>query len=370
MYSNNDRITYYQIINILVLTLIGVGVLTLPRELIGMAKTDGWLLLIIGGTISMGIAYIHGYIIKAFPRKKYFDILSLTLTKPIAYLFSVFFIIYLVGTNGFLLRILAEVIKVFLLPRTPIEVIFIGMLFVVAYSARLGIEPLGRITNILFPGLIVFVIAMFALTFANVDFTNLLPIFQTPPDQMLRGLNIVVFSFLGFELLLVFGAFLDKPQKAPRIGPIAVFLVLIVYLILNLSVLANFGVYNTERLIWPTLSVFETIEFPGAFIENVQIIIMSIWVYTIFMTIAPMYLASSILMGQVMGGREQNYFVLPLVPIVYFVALYSDSIADVYKDFGTFSDYTVYFIVLGMPIAILIGMMVRKMLKNKDNQST
>ncbi|ABR50668.1 spore germination protein [Alkaliphilus metalliredigens QYMF] len=363
MFSNNDRISIYQMVNILVLTLIGVGALTLPRELVQLVETDAIILLIMGGTLTMGIAFIHGYIVKSFPGKSYFEILSFTVTKPIAYLFSLFFIVYLVGTNGLLLRILVEVVKVFMLPRTPMTIIAIMMLMVVAYSSRFGIEPLGRITNILFPGIVIFVVIMFALSFYETDFTNLLPIFQTPPSQLIAGLDLVIFSFLGFEIILIFGALLDKPEKATRIMPLAIFIVLLYYLLIHVSVISNFGMYGTKQLIWPTLTVFDAVDLPGAFIENVQVIIMSIWVYSIFMTLAPLHIAATMLLGQVLKAKELNYLGLPLIPVTYYISQYSGSVANVYVDLGKFTDYTAYFIIFGMPVAILIGMLIRKAAK-------
>ncbi|MCC5912044.1 MAG: endospore germination permease [Clostridiaceae bacterium] len=368
MYSNNDRVSYYQIINILVLTLIGVGILTLPRDLVEIASTDGWVILLGGGILAMGIAALHGYIVKSFPGKGYFEILCLTLTKPIAYLLTVFFIIYLIGTNGFLVRIFAEVVKVMLLPHTPIEMIIFAMLLTVIYLVREGLEPLGRLTNIIFPTSVIIVLILFGLTLGEVDTSNIRPILQTPPLQMLKALDIVIFSFLGFEMLLVFGAYIDKPQKATRIGPLAVGAVLIFYLLLNFSVLLNFGPAQTENLIWPTISVFKTIDLPGAFIENVEVAVMAIWVFTVFTTLDSFFLGITILLKDVCSTKEHNYFVLPVLPFIYFISMYSISIGDVYQDFGIFSDYTAY-IILSIPLLILLVMAIKKVFKKDGKES-
>ncbi|AKL97129.1 spore germination protein GerLB [Clostridium aceticum] len=369
MFPNNDRITIYQMTNIIILALIGIGILTLPRDLVEAVGTDGWLILIGGGILTMAIAFLHGYIVKSFPRKSFFEIIALTLTKPIAYLLTGFFILYLIGSNGFLLRIFVEVVKTLLLRRTPLEVTILAMLVPIAYLARKGIEPLARLTNIIFPTSVVFVIILFVLTLGQADPSNLRPFFQASPSELFGALDIVLFSFLGYELLLVFGIALNKPQEATKIGPVSILVVLIIYLGLNAAILSNFGVAQTKHLIWPTISVFKTIQLPGAFIENVEVIVMAVWVFTIFMTLAPFHLATTMLMADMGATKEHSYLALPALPFVYAVAMYSSSISDVYYHLGVFTDYTAYIAIIGTPVAILIGMVIRKLLKKNGKES-
>ena len=361
MYHNNDNISSSQLRNIIILTIVGSGVLTLPRELVEEVGTDGWLLLILGALASMVITFLHGYIVRAFPKKSYFEILSITLTKPVAYLVFIVFFVYLIGISGFIVRIFGEVVKMFLLPRTPIEVIIITILGVVAYSTRKGVEPLGRIAEILLPIVIVLALVLFTLTFANADLGRLLPAMRTPPMDFIRSIPSVFFTFAGYELLLIFAFFLNKREDSVKIGSQAILVVLVFYMVLNFSVLSNFGAYQIQHLVWPTISVFKAIEFPGAFIENVEVLVMAIWVFAIFTTLVPLYLGGTITLSNMFKVREHNYFVLPLLPIVYFMSLFSDNLPQVYEQLGLFSRYTVYTVSLVTPILVLLSMKIRRL---------
>lgn len=365
MYPNNDKISIGQLVNILVLSLIGTGILTLPRDLAEMVGTDGWLVLLAGGIFVMGISYFHGYIIELFPGKALFEILTFTLKKPLAYLLSIFLCIHLLGNAAYVVRIYKTVIKTVLLPRTPGPVIIGMMLLTVIYLVRVGIEPMGRLSNMLFPVSVIMVTILFALTLGDADFSNLRPFLQTPAIRILKSSNVAVFSFLGFELLLIFGVNLNMPERAKKIGPIAIGLVLIFYLLLNMLVLANFGVTQITSLIWPTFNVFKNVEFPGAFIENIELLAMSIWIFTIFMTLAPIYLGAIILISDILDAREFNYLALPILPIVYFIAIYSEGIAEVQGKFTVFSKYTAYPTIIGIPFLILMGRQFKKLFKGK-----
>lgn len=365
MYPNNDRVSIPQMVNILVLTIIGIGILTLPRELAEVVGTDGWLVLIVGGVISMVIAFLHGLIIQLFPGKDFFEILEYTLTKPLAYIICIFLCTYFLVNIGLIVRIYGTVIKILLLPRTPEPLVGIMMLLTVVYLVRVGIEPMARLSNILFPITVVFVVILFALSFYEADFQNLLPVFQSSPLKIIEASNIVIYSFLGFELLLIFGTHLKEPQKATRIGPIVVGIVLVFYLLLNTSIIGNFGVDQTKSLIWPTFNVFRTIELPGAFIENVELLVMAIWIFSIFMTVAPFYLGTTILLGDIMAVKEHNYFALPILPLIHIIGVYGEGLAEVYEDLTVFTDYAAYPVILAIPLLIFIGLGIKKFMKGK-----
>ena len=365
MYSNNDKVSIGQMINILILGTIGVGILTLPRDLAEIVGTDGWISLLIGGGLAMLIALANTYIIKCFPNKGLFQILEETLGKPIAWIVSLFLCLTLLGNIAFIVRIYEIVTKTLLLPRTPKAVLIIMMLLVVVYAVRVGIEPLGRISNIIFPISVILVVILFGLTLSQAEVSNLRPFLQSSPKDIFKTLNIVIYSLLGFELVLIFGVHINQPQKATLIAPITVGVVLLLYLLLNTLVLANFGEKQIIRLIWPTFNVFKTVEFPGAFIENVEIAAMAIWIFNIFTSLAPLYLGTTILISDIVGAKEQNYFALPLLPLVYTASRFGESIADVYKFFGIFANYTIYPVILGIPLLVFIGRQVKKFSKNK-----
>ncbi|SNS79325.1 spore germination protein [Anaerovirgula multivorans] len=367
MFLNNDKISISQMIHIVILNMVGVGILNLPRGLVEEGRTDGWMILVLGGLIVIGFSTLHGYIIKSFPGRSYFEIVSLTLTKPVAYFAATYFFAYFMGITALVTRVFVEVLKTYTLPHTPKGVIILGILLAAVYLNRKGIEVLGRMAELIGVPLGVVIFALFAASWTEIKFDNLLPIFQTPFMDILRGLPFVFFSFLGFEVILVFGMFLSQPKKLAKAGAVAVSIVLMLYILINISVLGSLGEQQVQQLIWPLLSTFETIELPGAFIENVGVIVMSVWIFAIFMTIAPMYLAGNHMITQLLHGKEHSYLGLPLLPIILFIALWPDSVTDTYEYMGTFTDYTGYGIVIILPLIILASIVIKE--RNKKGTS-
>ncbi|WP_090553696.1 GerAB/ArcD/ProY family transporter [Natronincola ferrireducens] len=367
MFLNNDKISISQMVSIIILTIVGSGILTLPRELIEVAGSDGWLILIVGGLTVIGVSLVHGYIIRSFPGKSFFQILTLTLTKPIAYIVGIYTIVYFIGGTGYIIRIFAMTVNALLLPQTPPELTGLAVLLISAYLGRQGIEVLGRMAEFIIIPLSVVTLALFMLSWGHAQPSNLLPVLQTSPFEIIRGIPVVLFSFLGFELLLIFGGFIDKPKKSTKVGAIAIVMVLLLYQILNASTLVTLGQQQTKELLWPVINTFKSIELPGAFIEDVQVVVITLWIVTIFMTIAPFHLGATLLTMELAGGKEHSYYALLPLPFIGVVAAWDTSIADVYESLGTFSDYTVYGVILLVPLGILISMIIRGR-KNKEDK--
>ncbi|KAB3540958.1 GerAB/ArcD/ProY family transporter [Alkaliphilus pronyensis] len=369
MFSNNDKISPSQIANVLVLMMLGTGILTLPRTLTEAAATDWWIVLIIGGLGITLIAIAQAYIVKSFPGKSYMEIISATLSKPVAYIYIIFLVLFLIILNGFLVRILAEVVKMFLLLATPLEVIILSLLLVIVYLVRQGIEALGRLAELLLPIILVLSLVLVALTIGNSDYTNLLPVFQISFTDVVKALPVVLFSFLGFEFVLIFGTYVNKTNELTKYTGGAVLVILFLYIILNLATILTFGTVQITHLIWPTLSLFKTIEFPGLFIENVEALVMALWVIIVFMSIAPVLLAKVVLLTDLIKGKEFNYLALPLIPLIYFVSLVGDNLAEAYMLLDMFTLYAATIVAFIFPTLILIAMLVKKKLKREGSTS-
>ncbi|KAB3532481.1 GerAB/ArcD/ProY family transporter [Alkaliphilus serpentinus] len=366
MYQNNDKISISQITSILILTLVGTGILTLPQALAEEAATNGWIIIIVGTLSALLVAFLHSYIVKSFPGKGLFEILEATLGKPVAHIIGAIFSLYFIVINSFLLRIFGEVVKMFLLFRTPIEVIMFFMLATNIYLVRRGIETLARLAELLLPLILIPSLVLFLLTIQGTDFSNLLPVFQLSVGDIIKALPIVFFSFLGFDLILVFGRFVKPEKNISKAMAISILVVGLLYVFLNTITLARFGVEQTVHLIWPTLTIFKTIEFPGLFIENVEAIVMVLWVFIVFMSMAPLFLGATITLSNSMNIREHGFLALPLIPIIYFISLFPDSVTEAYYYLDYFTKFIATSIIVIIPLIIAMVIVFKRGIRKED----
>lgn len=360
MKIENDKISNGQMLAITVSTVIGVGILSLPRVLADAAGTDGWILLIIAGLLAGVMMTIITIVTAKFPNKTAVEFGRNLLTTPISDFISFLYFIYLIIFVAFVVRIFAEIVKMFLLTQTPTEVIIITMLLATAYLSREGIEGIGKMAVLLLPIIIIPIFLMLIVLLPELDPTNILPVFKLDITKLPMGILDSIFAFAGYDLLLLFMCFNNEPKKALKYNLGAIGIITGVYLLVFFIVIMVFGKTETIHLIWPSMSLTEVVQFPGAFIENVQGIVMAQWTLVAFTTLAPLLYGSALIMSKLFRANEHKYFVLPIIPIIYILSLVPDNLVTAYDYVTQATNYLGVFIVIIMPIVLFIITLFKK----------
>ncbi|KXG76195.1 GerAB/ArcD/ProY family transporter [Thermotalea metallivorans] len=354
MKRNNDVILSSQLAAILSTTIIGVGILSLPRDVAEGVGPDSWLLILIGSILAL----IHGLLmyclVRKFPGETLVEFSQTLLGKVLGKVISFGFCIYLLIFSAVEVRVFGEVTKQYLLFNTPLEVLGITLLILAVYLARSGIEPIARMSEIIFPIATFTAVLIILPLMPELDMSYLKPVLRTPIKKFITTIPAIFFSYVGIEVLLVFSAFVKDPKKIKNGVFLTVGLVTFFYLSITVITITRFGLEETSHMTTPVLELFKTIDIPGAFVENIEAFIMSIWILSVFMTLAVIYYGASLILSRLLGSKEQNYLVLPLMPIIYFLALIPDNVAQLSEYMEKFSLYMGTFYISLVPIALLV----------------
>lgn len=364
---NNDVILSSQFAAILSVTIIGVGILSLPRLVVEGAGPDNWLLLIAASGAALFIGLVMAFVVKKFPGKTYLELTQNAFGKPVGTLITLGFSFYLIIFSAAEVRIFGEVTKQYLLFNTPLEVLSVTLLILAVYLARSGIETIARMAEVIFPIATVIAILMVLPVLPELDVSYILPILRTPFMDFLKAVPTIFFSYLGIEFILLYGSFVKDTKKVHKSVLLTVGLVTWFYLSVTWLTVSRFGLIETTHITWPALELFKTVDIPGAFLENIEAFIMAIWILSVFMTLAVAYFGASLTLSQAIKSKEQNYLVLPLLPIIYFIAMIPDNIAQVteFMDMYAFYMGTLYIAVI--PIAILVMSFFKKEKRGKKS---
>lgn len=353
MERNNDQISSVQLGMILSVTIIGVGILTLPRVLTEAVGPDGWIVLLLGSFVTLIIGLLMSRLVKKFPKKSFVEFNNDSTGKFLGGIVSIGFCIYLISFAAVETRICGEIIREYLLLNTPIEVLMITLLFTASYLVRSGIEPIARMSQIIFPIVIIIAIGIIIPVLPEIDLTNFLPIFKTPFLKILKSIPISFFSFMGIELILIFSTFVIDKKNIKKHVCLSIGVVSAIYMFILIVIVGRFGIEETTHIIWPSLELFKTVDLPGAFIENIEVFVIAIWILSVFMTLVTVYFGGSLLLSNIIESKEQNYFVLPILPLIYYIALIPDNIAQAGDYMDKFSNYIGTFYVIILPILLL-----------------
>jgi len=329
--KEHGKITERQFAGIIANTLIGAGSLTLPRVMTATAGTGAWISVLIGGFLSLIILAIIIRLGLRFPEETVMEYGSRITNKWIGGIIGFLFCVYWLVLAGFVIRIFSSMLISAVMPDTPIEVIIITMLLVVVYFIRHDIQVIGRINELYFIFIIIPIIFGVLLVVKGVNPVRIFPLTGGHGFiSLLTGGIDSFFSFLGFEIVFLLIPSITTQKLTFNYAFKGLISPIFVYMILVILAIGVFGVEELQNLTWPTLELVKVTPFPGLIFERIEVIFISFWVVAIFTTSGNLLYSSVIGFSQIFKIEEHKTLTFPLLPIVFFIAIYPDNIFQVF----------------------------------------
>jgi len=360
MIRDNDTISPYQIAMIVIMTIVGIGIFSLPGELAETAGTDAWFIITIGGLINIVFANIIIKLNSRFPQKTLPEYAEMIIGKIPGKILTAAYAIYFMIFIAYEARVINEIIKAFLLFRTPSEVIIISIILVCTYAVRGGVECVARLMEIFFPLMFIPLFLILIPGMMDLDISNIMPIFYDLPSKILVSLPNLALSFAGYEVLLFYAGFMENPKKAYKGANIALIFITLLYMLVTILCLTMFGVNLLKDTMWPLLGYVRNINLPGLFLERLDAVMLAVWLFTVYTTMVALYFILTYSLSKLFGTKEQKQFALPMVPIIYYIALMPENVAQIGKMSDTLFQYFGIFIIFVIPFLLLLIAWIRK----------
>lgn len=362
---NKDiKISNIQVRSLIVSTVIGVGVLTLPNTLTNILGKDGWMVIIMSGILMIPLILLITQIFKDNPNKDYFQIGKETLGGSIFTICLLILLAHFIVLLGIITRSLGESVKAFLLPTTPIEIIIILFIIASSYISVHDIDIIARASFFIYPIIVEFTLLIVLLSIPKADFTNVLPLFQSDLSNIPKGIEETFFVFSGFEVILFALPYVEERDKVVKSSIIAMGIVILIYLSIFIMTLTKFSVQQIQRQMFPSIMLAKLIDLPGYFLQNLDGVFMAIWVLVIYSTMGPAYFAAGKILSKIFNTKGHKHFIWALAPIIYWIALKPDNIAALDNTLSKVTKVLGFISVIVVPLLIyIVGIAKRRMAK-------
>jgi len=357
-----------QVMSLITSTIIGVGVLTLPRTVTEKAHQSGWISVLIGGMISLAITWMIMKLSQRFHGKNILSAgesvlgskknkwLGKVFAFPIAFIFMIYWILMTAGVA----RTFGEVVVTAVLVKTPLEVTVGTMLFVAFLMVTYDMEVMARVNEILLPIIIIPVLLIAVLSFQSAYFYRLLPLFPLDWIAVFKGVLAGVFGYQGYELMtLIMGNIQSERKEIRRAAMFGIAIPMLVYTLIVIAGTAAFGYEELKNLMWPTLELVKTTEVPGLILERIESAFLGVWVAAVFTTTANIYFAVCYLIKQLLGLKHHRYVAIVMLPALYYLAMWPRNVHLLFE-YLTYASYIGFISSLGIPLFLLVIAMIRK----------
>ncbi|RAU97940.1 GerAB/ArcD/ProY family transporter [Paenibacillus sp. YN15] len=324
----DDKITSSQAAVFLTNTLLGAGILTMPRSITQEMKTpDSWLTILLGGAAIMLVVLLMVKLSQQFPGETIFQYAGKIAGRVPGGALCLLLVLYFVIVAGFEIRSLAEVTLFFLLEGTPIWAMVIPFIWAGAYLVCGGINAIARVYQIVLPITILVLLVSYAVSLRLFNINNLRPVLGEGFAPVFRGLKSSILVYSGCEVVLTLVAFMQHPQHAVKamLGGIAIPLGL--YLLTVIMVVGGLSIDCVITSAWPTIDLIRSFEVTGFFVERLEFPLMVVWLIQMFCTFCSFFFQASLGISQVFRLPVQPV-ILAMVPVLFLATMVPKSQQD------------------------------------------
>ncbi|MEH7385827.1 endospore germination permease [Bacillus sp. JJ1521] len=294
----------------------GVGVLSLPRELAEKAGTDGWIAIILGCFISVTCSLIIIQIMKKHPNGTILDLITFYFGKWVGKLGGFLFIMYF-GFFAFVTFTREVVfIQAWILPRTKLYLLILLLAIPTYMLARNNVQILGRYAVVVF-FMTLWTIILYLIPLKDAHWLHLLPIIKDGWYPIFTAVKTTIFTFIGFEIAFFLYPFLQNKQSASLGVIIANTITMFAYLIITIVSFAFFSPDEITRYNEPTITILKVIEFN--FIERLEVVLFAFYLFVMSSTVVPLMFMSVFSTSWLFGQEEHTK---PLFWFLVFMVIY------------------------------------------------
>lgn len=340
--------------------LIGTGILTLPSALAGRTEAaDGWVSLLIGGLVSLLFAWLIAKLSSRFPEQTFLAYSTAITGKAPAVALTLSYAVMFLAFAASSTREIANIAKLYLFERTPLEVIAMAFLLPVVYAVAGSRAALLRLNLLFLPVVLVIICVVLVFDLHFIESVNLLPVFTTKGSGYLQGIVDSSFSFLGYGCLLFYVSLMNQPKQAPQAALLGMTIPIVMYIFIYLStigILTNVGAAN---IVYPTVEIAKEVVVPGQFFERFESIFFTIWIMTIFNTVAMSLDLSVVSLEYVFPRVSKMTWLLILAPVAYFLSMQPKNTLDLHR-YQEWLSYVGLLFSMPVPALLLLVAAARK----------
>lgn len=359
MVPSDDKVSAFQVGLIVFSSVFGSGIFLLPPSAARELKNDAWLIAVIGGLIGVLSVFLISKGKKVYSKYGLVGTNKLLFGKVLGTIFLVPYLIYFT-MGGFMIRIYGETIKIFLLPKTPVEMIIIPLILLGALLIRTGIETLARFFEAMLIPIILMIVILITVVIPGSDFSNLLPAFTNNFSDYLKGALSALLVYTGSEVLSILFPYMRSPEKAFKVTRNAILLITAIHITVVIENIARLGPKQTASFIYSTFYLVKVSEIPGAFIERFDGIVMAVWAISQFSAYVSVMGLGHIFLTDLLNQKEAKHMVWVSLPPLFIMSMLGKNLSEVFSILNTTIEFVMPFTALISPLMVLAAISIRK----------
>ncbi|MFK7692380.1 endospore germination permease [Paenibacillus sp. HJGM_3] len=367
--QDNGKISHRQFIVLVYLYSVGTTILVIPSGLAAASKQDAWLGAVAGIAIGAIILFLYFALWRLYPGKSFVGICEAVLGRWLGFLIGLIFSFYSFIGAATVLFYVGDFFKTQFLPQTPLVLINAFFAFIVVMGVRLGLETLGRSSELMLPWFLFLFVVLLATLAPEMKPENMLPIFETGWMPMINsGFDVAGTAYFPILFLFALIPNVQNPGKA-RIGMLlAALLAGISFMLMTLLCIWILGADITARSMFPSYALVKKINI-GNFFQRIEAVMAGLWFVTTYFKTTFYYYGWTSSFSELLRLKSSRTLTLPfgILLVVFSIVVYPNTVYMQNWDSTVFLPYIITMCGV-IPLLLLIVGGVKRMINPDASQ--
>jgi spore germination protein KB len=341
------------------------------------AKQDAWLAIVLGMLNGIILYSLYISLFLQFPDQSLTTYIPKIVGKFVGIPLSFIYILYFFYIAARVLRDFGDLLTTSTLDNTPIMAINGLMILLIIYGLSIGIEAIGKTSEILFMILQIISIMGFILVFASgvVHTENLLPFLENGWKPVIKTVYTQTYTFpfgemIAFTMIL---PLLNDKRMARKVGISAIVasgLALSFTIVMEISLI---GVRGATESQFPLLEALGKVSIAN-FIQRLDIIVIATLILGVYIKITVFFYAGFlgfVELFQITKRKQKNYSlaILGVIILISSIKMASNFTEHIKVGLKWVPIYLHLPLQTGIPLLLLICVLIRKLFKRDQRES-
>lgn len=316
--EKKNNITNSQLIILLITSMVGTGIFSLPNDVLKYAKQDGWISCIIGSIYPFLIIFTCCYICNLSPNENIYTLSKQCFGKFIGTILNIVFALYFLIIGAAIADGMTNILKVHALPFLTSSKILIVFLFAPAFVAYKGLNTISRVSEIIFYiTLILFFIPFGAIKSGSLH--NIFPILGSGITNIIIASKDTAMAYTGIEAIFLLYPFVKNKNKITKNSIIGVSITTLIYTSFTFITIYYLGIDIIPKFIWSALLITNPLAI--SIINNFRSLFIILWTSIMFKIIALFYYCLIYSLNQLFNKVSISMYTFLMYPLFTFLAL-------------------------------------------------
>lgn len=358
MYSNNERVSLRQFKRLLTLELFGVTTVLLPGILCKNVQRDG-VTALAGGVL---FTFLYALLLKAAAKRAGRSLQKTLKQKRTIYyeIFLIIMIVQMVLMGIWVLTLASEMSRDILLQGMDLRIVILTFAFVCVLGAFKGMECRGRMAEVLYLFILLPFLILLFLAARKMNPDAIQPIITEPAKTIAMGSYEVFIVFQGVTLGLFALPYLKNQKDFWKGIRQSIWLNGLFCLLLLVAAIGIFGINGAASQNWLAVNLMTTPEFPGGLMERMDVLMVTIWIVSLFFFVSGSIFYGGKMAGRLLGLKRERTGLWILTVLIVAGSMVMGGREYAYYVYMTYMKYIGVPLLLILLLGICLGMKPKK----------